>query len=249
MVTGELTRRWLARPVPRPDAPLRLYCLPYAGAGASAFRAWPAAFGPGVEVVAVRLPGRETRLAEPPGFTVAEVADAIAADAGERPFVVYGHSMGARLGYEVVHALPETARPERLYVAACRAPHLPPDGPLHGLSTLDDATLLARLTPAGGFPPEVLAEPELVAMLLPALRADLAWLDNYRHTPRPPLPVPLVAIAGESDDGVKLSAVAQWGRLAGAGFSLHVVRGGHFFLHDQLDELTTLIKGDTDNGA
>ncbi|MEV6970740.1 alpha/beta fold hydrolase [Hamadaea sp. NPDC051192] len=241
MVTGGVTTRWLARPVPRPAARLRLYCLPYAGAGANAFRLWPTAFGEDVEIVGVQLPGRETRLGEAPEFAVEDVAAAIAADA-DRPFALYGHSMGARLAYEVTQALP--VPPVRLFVAACRAPQLPPDGPLHGLSELPDAQLVARLAPAGGFAEEVLAEPELLALLVPALRADLAWVDGYRHVTRPPLTVPIVAFAGESDDRVRLSTVAQWGRLAGAGFTLHTVAGGHFFLHERLPELAALITDD-----
>ncbi|HEY0697125.1 MAG TPA: thioesterase domain-containing protein, partial [Micromonospora sp.] len=95
---------WFVSTGTRPDAPTQLFCLPYAGAGAGAFRLWPAAIGPDVEVLPVQLPGRENRIMEDPRFTVAEVAAAIA-ERADRPYGIYGHSMGGRLGFEVVREL------------------------------------------------------------------------------------------------------------------------------------------------
>ncbi|WP_431906344.1 thioesterase II family protein, partial [Micromonospora carbonacea] len=116
---------WFVSAGSRPQAPVRLFCLPYAGAGASAFRHWQGAFGADVEVLPVQLPGRENRISEDPRFTVADVAAAIAGRA-DRPYAIYGHSMGGRVGFEVVRALARTGGPLplRLYVGGGRAPHV-----------------------------------------------------------------------------------------------------------------------------
>ncbi|BCJ37369.1 hypothetical protein Athai_48720 [Actinocatenispora thailandica] len=129
--------RWFPRPARRPDATWQLYCLPYAGAGASAFRHWPAAFGAEVEIVPVKLPGREGRYGEPLTLDPVAIADAIVADAGPR-FALYGHSLGARLGYEVARVLAERGDrlPERLFVAAGRPPDEAGDGPLDNIAAL-----------------------------------------------------------------------------------------------------------------
>ncbi|WFE40018.1 thioesterase domain-containing protein [Micromonospora sp. WMMD998] len=236
---------WFVSAGSRPEAPVRLFCLPYAGAGASAFRHWPAAVGPGVEVLPVQLPGRENRIMEDPRFTVAEVADAIASRA-DRPYAIYGHSMGGRLGFEVVRELRRTGRPLplRLYVGGARAPHVAGPGLFDGLSHADDDELLRRLRDGGGLSAELLDHPELVDLLLPLLRADFGRVDDYRYVPGEPLPVPIVAFAGDRDRAVTREQNAAWVEHTAAGFTLHELPGGHFFLHDRLAELAALIRAD-----
>ncbi|WP_223201092.1 thioesterase domain-containing protein [Micromonospora sp. M42] len=224
---------------------MRLFCLPYAGAGASAFRRWASEFGESVDVTPVQLPGRENRITEDPRFSVAEVADAIVSRA-DRPYAIYGHSMGGRLGFDVVRELRRTGRPLplRLYVGGARAPHVRTPGPFDGLSRASDDELLRRLGEGGGLPAELLDHPELVELLLPLLRADFGRVDDYRHVPGEPLPVPIVAFAGRTDRAVTRDQNAAWAEHTAAGFTLHELDGGHFFLHDRLPELAALIRAD-----
>ncbi|MCK1807754.1 MULTISPECIES: thioesterase domain-containing protein [unclassified Micromonospora] len=236
---------WFVSAGSRPEAPVRLFCLPYAGAGASAFRRWASEFGESVDVTPVQLPGRENRITEDPRFSVAEVADAIVSRA-DRPYAIYGHSMGGRLGFDVVRELRRTGRPLplRLYVGGARAPHVRTPGPFDGLSRASDDELLRRLGEGGGLPAELLDHPELVELLLPLLRADFGRVDDYRHVPGEPLPVPIVAFAGRTDRAVTRDQNAAWAEHTAAGFTLHELDGGHFFLHDRLPELAALIRAD-----
>ncbi|MFE9960011.1 thioesterase domain-containing protein [Micromonospora sp. NPDC005299] len=236
---------WFVSAGSRPQAPVRLFCLPYAGAGASAFRRWQEGIGPDVEVLPVQLPGRENRINEDPRFDVAEVAEAVAARA-DRPYALYGHSMGGRLGFEVVRELRRTGRPLplRLYVGGARAPHVTAPGPFDGLSRADDDELLRRLGDGGGLPAELFDHPELVELLLPLLRADFGRVDGYRYVPGEPLPLPIVAFSGRDDRAVTREQTAAWAEHTAAGFALHELAGGHFFLHDRLPELLALIRAD-----
>ncbi len=237
--------RWLTVFGSRPEAELRLFCLPYAGAGANAFREWPPAFGPGVEIVAVRLPGREQRIRERPVIDPVEVASTIAA-AADRPYAIFGHSMGARLAFEVVRELRRTGGPLplRLYPSGINPPHLPTTGPFAGLSKLSDDELMAGVAKGGGVPDAVLAVPELLPLFLPVLRADLTWVDDYVYTEGPPLPIPVVAFAGDSDPVASPSRMDGWHDHTEAGFTLHTLPGDHFFLVDQLPRLARLIEED-----
>jgi surfactin synthase thioesterase subunit len=223
----------------------RLFCLPYAGSGASAYRLWRNAFGPGIEVRPVTLPGRESRMSEPPVVDPAEIAQTIAA-AADLPYAIYGHSMGARLGFEVVRALRDRGAPlpKRLYVGASRPPDTRGDGLFDNIAGLPEPQFLEVIRAGGGVPEEVLAEPELMAVVLPALRADLAWLDRYAFTPGEPLPVPVTTFAGTMDPAVTPQEVAGWARHTSAGWRGHEVLGGHFFLHTHLPELVRVIRGD-----
>ncbi|SIR79179.1 thioesterase domain-containing protein [Micromonospora avicenniae] len=236
---------WFVSAGGRGVAPVQLFCLPYAGAGASAFRRWQAGLGPGVEVLPVQLPGRENRITEDPRFQVVDVARAIA-ERATGPYAVYGHSMGGRLGFEVVRELSREGRPLpfRLYVGGARAPHVTAPSLFDGLSRVDDDELLRRLGQGGGLPAEVLEHPELVELLLPLLRADFGRVDSYRYIPGDPLPVPIVAYSGRHDRAVTREHSEAWGRHSAVGFTLHEISGGHFFLHDALDELLAAIRAD-----
>ncbi|HEY0639557.1 MAG TPA: alpha/beta fold hydrolase [Pseudonocardiaceae bacterium] len=240
------TDRWFSSPVRRTAARAQLFCLPYAGGGASVFRAWPRAFGPEVEVLPVQLPGRESRFAEPAVVDAVAVAEAIAARA-DRPFAVFGHSMGGRLGFEVVRELRRTGRelPVRLYASGARPPDVMlDDGPFDGASRVSDEELTERLARGGGVPAEVLNEPELLELVLPVIRTDFGWLDDYSFTEEPPLPVPVVVFAGEGDTIVTPAEITGWARHTTAGCHVHHLPGGHFFLNDHGDELVRLIEAD-----
>ncbi|MGW0435652.1 thioesterase domain-containing protein [Micromonospora sp. NPDC003197] len=236
---------WFASTNPRPAARTQLFCLPYAGAGASAFRGWQDEFGPDVEVLPVQLPGREHRIMEDPRFTIAEVATVIAQRA-DRPYAIYGHSMGGRVGFEVVRELRRTGRtlPRTLYVGGARAPHVESVSLFDGLSKVDDEELLRRLAASGSLPAEFLDSPELVELLLPLLRADFGRVDDYTYLPEAPLPVPIVAFSGRTDRAVTLAESQAWAGHTGAGFTLYELDAGHFFLHDVRTELINLLRAD-----
>ncbi|MFG2104550.1 thioesterase domain-containing protein [Micromonospora echinaurantiaca] len=238
---------WFVSAGRREPAPVQLFCLPYAGAGASAFRRWQDGLGPGVEVLPVQLPGRENRISEDPRFRVADVAHAIAERATGR-YAVYGHSMGGRVGFEVVRELRRAGLPLplRLYVGGARAPHVTAPSLFDGLSRVDDDELLRRLGAGGGLPAELLDHPELVELLLPLLRADFGRVDSYRYVPEEPLPLPIVAFSGRHDRAVTRAHSAAWREHTAAGFILHDIDGGHFFLHDRLPDLLALIRADLD---
>ncbi|MET7950184.1 thioesterase domain-containing protein [Micromonospora sp. NPDC005324] len=236
---------WFLSAGSRDPAPVQLFCLPYAGAGASAFRHFPGRFAPDVEVLPVQLPGRENRISEAPRFRVADVATAIA-ERADGPYAIYGHSMGGRLGFEVIRELRRSGGPLplRLYVGGARAPHINAPSVFDGLSQVDDEELLRRLRVSGGLPGEVLGHPELVELLLPLLRADFERVDGYRYGPEEPLPVPIVAFSGRHDGAVSREQSDAWREHTCAGFTLHELDGGHFFLHDALPGLAAAIRAD-----
>lgn len=209
--------------------PTRLLCLPPAGGTARAFLDWDL---PGwVSVVPVELPGRGTRFAEPPRADLDGLLDAVrpafreAASAG--PYAVFGHSLGALVGYELALDMEaEGLRPLCLLPAGAGAPHLPARS---RTGAMDDATLRAHLARLGGTPPEVLASDELMALLLPVLRADLRVAEVYRPRTGAPLSCPVTVFAGADDEEAPVEDTTAWARYAPAGFSAHVLPGGHFF--------------------
>lgn len=235
---------------PRRGATVKLFCLPHAGAGASAYARWPAAFSASMEVHAIQLPGRENRIMEEAAVDPEAVASTIAASI-TGPYAVFGHSMGARLAFEVVRSLRGAGvrLPEVLYVSGCRSPDITGGGVLDGLSLAGDEEFIARLCDGGGLPAEVTHEEELLELLLPTLRADFTWLDAYTYHDAEPLPVPIVCFAGEEDLAAPLNEMGGWAEQTSAGFTLHVLPGGHFFPRDQLPEMVRLMEAALPNGG
>jgi surfactin synthase thioesterase subunit len=229
-------------PVLHADA-VQLFCLPHAGAGALAYRAWPSLMAPGAEVIPVQLPGREGRHAEALRRSVpilaAELTGPIAARAGER-FALFGHSMGALIGYELAHALCDRGRaPVHLFVSGMGAPHLPSFW--RGAHRLPDEELLTLIAEMQGTSPEVVAQPELMQMLLPVLRADLEACDTYVAGRQRSLRVPITALGGRLDPGAGPEWLRAWAEYTSAGFQLELFDGGHFYLHTGLSELAGVL--------
>lgn len=234
--------QWLVCWEPRPHAGLRLVCVPYAGGGASAYRQWSSDL-PDVEVWAARLPGREGRFGEPPPPSADAVARPLAdAIAGQirAPWAFFGHSMGALLAWRTAHLLAAGPGPvpECLFVSGSQAPHVEPD---FAPDAVDDAELVAWLRDLGGLPAEVLADRELLALLLPTIRADLRLCGAYREPTGGPLPVPVVAFAGAEDSVATADDVAAWEAYTRAEFRLVRVPGDHFFLQRHRREVTAVI--------
>jgi surfactin synthase thioesterase subunit len=236
---------WIIRTKAQPQ--LRLFCLPYAGGGASIYRLWSRFLPEEVEVCPLALPGREQRIQEPAfttmGALVVKLADVLRPHL-DIPFAIFGHSMGGLISFELVRQLRRQGLPlpERLFVSAQRAPHLP----LHRESfyQLPDAEFRASLYSMGGTPQAVLQNEELMQLMLPMLRADFTLYDTYVYTPEAPLSCPISAFYGEQDPLVTVREVGAWRDQAGGAFSLRSVPGDHFFLHTALNVLLQAIEFD-----
>jgi medium-chain acyl-[acyl-carrier-protein] hydrolase len=241
----DLCSPWIVRPKVagcKPD--VRLFCFPYAGGGASAFRGWADLVPPGIEICAIQLPGREERLKEAPLRALLPLTEQIAqatASLRDRPFAFFGHSMGGLVAFELARLLRQRREPlpRHLVVSGSGAPQLRDAEPR--LSELSDPELVARLRRFEGTPEAVLESPELLELVLPSLRADFALRDDYVYDPQPPLAVPITVFGGEDDPDVGLAALGGWCALTEKRFHLRRFPGGHFYLRSQRAELLAAI--------
>ena len=115
---------------PAPLAQACAFCFPHAGGAASVFRGWPQYTGGELEIYAAQLPGRATRQSEPPITDFDALTDAAVRDILPllgRPFVLFGHSMGALVAFEAAHRLRELnlEPPVHLFVSGEPAPTCP----------------------------------------------------------------------------------------------------------------------------
>ncbi|MBN0047121.1 thioesterase [Streptomyces actuosus] len=245
MTTSPPTRRnpWLNGRPPTTTPERHLYCFPHSGGLPGEYVSW-GQYLPGTQIYGVCLPGRGSRAAEPPLTDLDAVVRAVLAETEfVAPYDLFGHSLGALLAYEVTRELAARGRPlpERLVVSAFPAPHLPRHEAR--LSGLPDEELVAVLDERyGGIPSQVAADPDLLAFLLPAFRADFALLESYRHRESGPLPVPLVVLGGEAD-GVTPDQLDAWDRHGAATVRRHAFPGGHFYFRDDPAAVAAVLAG------
>lgn len=226
--------QWLA-PARNPEARVRLFCLPHAGAGTAGYHAWKRLLPASIEVFPVQIPGRESRLAEPSYIDSEALIEGIAlamADHLDKPYSIFGHSMGALLALDLALRLRERGQPEPVYlfVSGRNATHVPmKHGSIHKLT--DDEFLDALAVRYGGLPQEILETPELLELYLPILRADLTLLETHIYTQRAPLSCPIAALAGKDDGNVSPEGLTAWGEHTTGRFENRWFEGDHFYLN------------------
>ncbi|NEO69417.1 beta-ketoacyl synthase N-terminal-like domain-containing protein [Moorena sp. SIO3H5] len=230
---------WVTRPKLNLRAKLRLFCFPYAGAGASIFRSWLEFLPPDIEVCSIQLPGRENRLQEEPFTRLSALIQALTPVLRsylDIPFAFFGHSLGALISFELARELRKQNLPSpvHLFVSASAAPQVPDlNLPIHRLPDEEFIESLGRLN---GTPEETLQNPELMELFLPVLRADFAILETYFYSSADPLDCPITVFGGKSDPKVSDSQLEAWRKQTEREFTMQMFPGDHFFLksHDQL---------------
>jgi medium-chain acyl-[acyl-carrier-protein] hydrolase len=239
--------RWIVASGAKPEAVARLFCFSHAGAGVAAYRGWAEAASSRLEVCTIQLPGRENRLRETPSTSLEELASALA-DAihsmSERPFAVFGHSLGGIIAFETIRQLRRSggAIPTALFVSASRAPQFPwPHSPVRHLGDLELLTEVHRRY--GSVPEVILEDAELRQLLTPALRADMTVMETYRHEAEAPFGFPIVAFGGDEDRMVGRPDLEGWSEQTSGAFRLRMLAGDHLFLQTRRRELLDEIEG------
>lgn len=239
---------WMLRPQKQPNPRLRLFCFPYVGGGSTVYFHWPKFLPQDVEVCAIRLPGRESRLKEQP-FTRLSTLVAVLAQVlmplFDRPFAFFGHSMGSKICYELACQLRRESKPEpdHLFVSGGRAPHYPIPSVLPYYK-LSDEEFLIKLRKLNGIPKEIFQDPELIKLFLPVLRADSELYMTYVYQESEPLSCPITAIGGVDDPIAKQEEMADWRGYTRGSFRLHILPGDHFFINTSRTQLLDIISRD-----
>ncbi len=229
--------------VPRPQAAARLFCIPYNGGSIASYHAWTDLIPPSIEVHSIALAGQMDRRDESIPAHLADwaasVADAIA-PLLDRPYAIYGHSLGGLVGFELARELRRRglAEPTHLFVSAIHAPHLP--DPFPSSDRLTDFETLRRLGMLEALAP-LLADKQLVDELRPTIQRGIALLKSYCMTFEPPLHSTIIAMRGTNDDVVVDAHVDGWRQHASDGFEKLVFGGGHLFHEDDPESVVAAV--------
>ncbi len=225
--------KWIVTPIPRPQAKLALYCLPFAGGSSNSFRPWTSILPPTVELRAVELPGHGSRLNEALEHNIQMLIEPMAqalSENSDRPFAIFGHSMGALLGYELTLKLQHNFKknPVHVFLSGHGAPHLPErDEPIH---QLPKSEFVSKIRQYNGTPHEVLENDELMELMVPILRADFEVCETYQPACLDKITAPLTVMGGINDSGAPRADLEAWADFTTQTFNVRMFPGDHFYL-------------------
>jgi surfactin synthase thioesterase subunit len=238
------TIAWFQNRPAHNHADLKMFCFPYAGGTALVFKKWAEYLPSNVQVIPVELPGRGARLQEPPYLSLLALVEELTEVIWpflDKPFLFYGHSMGATIAFELARSLrrEHNREPQALFVGGRRAPQTPSNEPV--TYNLPKEEFIEELINLDGTPREVIENEELMEMILPLLRADFQLTQTYEYIDDIPLQCPITVYGGLEDYHVPRDLLLPWKEQTRSKFALHMLPGDHFFLRSSQSQLIGLL--------
>jgi surfactin synthase thioesterase subunit len=223
----------------------RMFCFPYAGAGAAIFQTWADLLPADIELCVPVLPGRDARVNEPAMPEMAPLVDALLGQMAPHltlPYAMFGHSMGAFMAFDLAHEIVRRGLPGpfHLFVSAQRGPRLSyPETPIFHLP--DDRFLAGVAARYKSIPKPVLEQEEFMRVLLRNLRADFTLVEDYKYRAQSKLACPITVFGGVDDGRITTAQLEAWSMETSDRCALQLVPGGHFFMDSARAELLALI--------
>lgn len=225
------------------DSSIDLFCFPYAGSGASIFYSWANYLNPKINIYGFLAPGKEDRISEELIVDLNTLVQNAVEELKQiinKPFVLFGHSMGSVLAFEIAKTLEsETITPE-LVILSGRPP--PRFGlKMNPISHLGDKELIAELHKLEGTDTRILENDELMELLLPIIRADFRISEAYKSSASLKINSPMIAIGSEEDPWLNVAEFSEWKDYSNSTTKIHFFPGGHFYLREHIDLLTAFL--------
>ncbi len=223
---------------------VRLFCFHYGGGSASAYREWSKDLADYADLIAVQLPGRESRFGETLLDNALEVVDRLSLDFGDyldKPYIFFGHSIGGLISFEFTRILRRKGmlHPKHLIISGTKAPQAPlKRPPVHHLPDLE---LTEKIREYNGIPSYILEDKELMAIFLPIIRADFCISETYNYYSELPLSCPITALGGLSDDTFDSQDLLKWQEQTSASFERKLLPGDHFFIKSSYQEVIDIV--------
>lgn len=223
-----------------------LYCLPYAGGSSVIYSRWKQYLNPNIELRPIEFSGRGKRfsesLYEDIQDAVEDVFNKIKEDIKENEFMLFGHSMGGLITYELAHYIRKSniRNPLHVFVSGRSAPNsIRPNEKMY--SQMDSDKFKKEVLNLGGTPPEFFNHPELLDLFLPILKNDFRIVETYKcDNQDKPLNIDLTVLLGKEDDLTKGNS-ETWKEYTTQKCNIIHVNGGHFFINDETIKITEII--------
>lgn len=237
-------RNWYLEYKKNPDALIRLFCFHHSGGGASAYYPWVDYLSSKIEMIAIQLPGREDRFVESLNNNLNDIITKLSKEFAiykDKPFFVFGHSLGALISYEFINSVHQlySLYPRHMIISATKAPHLPLRR--KELSKLDNKSLKEELRIYDGVDKRILNNDELLDLFLPIIRSDFGIYENYNFLKSMPVPCDILALSGDEDQTVTQEEILAWSVYTTGQFEHMSFPGKHFFIKEQQNKILEII--------
>lgn len=227
------------------DNSVKLILLPFAGGSSYSYNNFIPLFPANIELVAVEIPGRGKRSKEKSIKDAREVTEDIynqikqLAESGQK-YAIFGHSMGALLGYLLTHKLAQNNLPLPVHLIASGrgGPSHKDEEEMYHLLPYDK--FIDKLREMGGSPKEVLEHEALMMFLEPIIRADFQLVETYKHEAQNPLNIPITVLIGDKDE-ITPEIASKWQVESTLPVTIKEYSGGHFFIYDHQHDIAKLI--------
>lgn len=231
--------RWI-KIFSKPESKMRLFCIPYAGRGASMYNSWEPFIPDQIELCAIQLPGREERFSEGRiekfEILIHELIQEIIPYL-DKPYAIFGHSLGAIIGYELTNALAMKHRmkPLCLFVSASFPPNQIKNNNFNKLNKIE---FLNKIIKYNGIPDEILLNKEFLDLFLPILRSDTEIYESYNsYNINPPKIIcPLFSFGGNCDPLISQSSLYDWSNFTKSSYRAEFFKGDHFFINEMYNK-------------
>ena len=240
---------WFIKPKPKANPALRLICFSYAGGSAATYIPWVQSLPNNVELVAIQLPGRASRLFESPYSDMDVLVKELIIVLNsllDRPYILFGHSLGSRIAFEFMVRCQEAnlRLPAHFIASGSRGPQFKSNKA--AIHTLTDNEFIEELKALNGTPSAVLENEELMEIYLPLLRADFQLAADYCFDRKNIISCPVTVLGGDIDADISLKDLQSWGEFFSYPVNTHILRGDHFFIEsnsrDTIEKVNTVLQ-------
>lgn len=225
---------------------IKLFCFPYAGGSAIIYNIWKQYLDSRIEFVPIELAGRGKRINEPlytgVPAVIEDVYEIIVKMINDNPYALFGHSMGGMISYQLCQKLRERGHhpPAHVFFSGRSAPHVKrPDEMKYHL--MGDEEFKKEVINLGGTPPEFFEYPELLEVFLPLLKNDFKLAEEEIHNGEIHALDSNISVFLGKDEDLTSEQCDGWKKHTKKLCSIHYFEGGHFFLHEETEQIVKLI--------
>lgn len=213
---------------------MKLFCLPFAGGSAMYYYDWKKKLAPNFEVIPIELKGRGVRFNEKFDTSFQEIIEDVYSQVISYEldkFMIFGHSMGGMLAFEVFYRLLTNNKtlPKRLFLSGCRPPHLLNISKIIPDENLSNDCYIKEIAQLGGVSQELIENSELIDLIVPIIKNDFSNLCSYCLSNDIILNVPVSILSGVEDE-ISEAELYEWVMYSSSSMDFQFFSGNHFFI-------------------